>query len=95
MNILLTADETRAAEAFARRKGISGAIMMENAGVSVAEVIRKRFSPGETLVLCGPGNNGGDGFVIARELRRAGWRVRVAHNTSTQDSWDICLPACT
>ena len=80
MNILLTADETRAAEVFARRKGISGAIMMENAGVSAAEVIRKRFPPGETLVLCGPGNNGGDGFVIARELRRSGWRVRVAHD---------------
>lgn len=80
MNILLTADETRTAEAFACRNGISGATMMENAGVSVAEIIRKRFSPRETLVLCGPGNNGGDGFVIARELRRAGWRVRVAHN---------------
>ncbi|MCY4048045.1 MAG: NAD(P)H-hydrate dehydratase [Hyphomicrobiales bacterium] len=80
MNILLTADETRAAEAFACRNGISGATMMENAGVSVAGIIRKRFSPRETLVLCGPGNNGGDGFVIARELRRAGWRVRVARD---------------
>ena len=80
MNILLTADETRAAEAFACRNGISGATMMENAGASVAEVIRKRFSPKETLVLCGPGNNGGDGFVIARKLRCAGWRVRVARD---------------
>ena len=84
MNILLTANEARAAEAFAIRHGISGAAMMENAGIAVAETIRRRFPPRETLVLCGPGNNGGDGFVIARELRRAGWRTRIACDTNTR-----------
>ena len=51
---------------------------MENAGNAVADEIVKRWQPRKTVVLCGPGNNGGDGFVVARLLKARHWDVRVA-----------------
>ncbi|MQA65262.1 MAG: NAD(P)H-hydrate dehydratase [Alphaproteobacteria bacterium] len=58
--------------------GIKGERLMEAAGEGIARLIMERFAPAPVAVLCGPGNNGGDGFVIARHLVRAGWRVRLA-----------------
>lgn len=62
--------------------GLPGLALMENAGRRCAEEIHTRLTqlgaaPGPVVVLCGPGNNGGDGFVIARHLHNAGYAVRV------------------
>lgn len=75
---ILTAAETRAAEEVAFAAGLAVDEAMERAGGAVAEAAWRFAGPRETLVLCGPGNNGGDGYVIARWLRDRGVRVRVA-----------------
>ena len=65
-------------DAAAIKQGIAGIDLMENAGAAVTSTILGDFPPVDTVVLCGPGNNGGDGFVVARLLKEAGWPVRVA-----------------
>jgi hydroxyethylthiazole kinase-like uncharacterized protein yjeF len=74
---ILTVAETVAADKAAIAAGTPGATLMERAGAAVAEAITERFSPRPTVVLCGPGNNGGDGYVVARLLRAQGWEVWV------------------
>jgi len=75
---LLTPEEMARADAAAPVLGVSGPTLMANAGRAVARAIQWRFRPCRTLVLAGPGNNGGDGYVAARLLRQAGWPVALA-----------------
>ena len=76
---LLTAEEMSRAEQLAAASGMSTLTMMENAGRSVAEEVVRRYPRGSrVVVLCGPGNNGGDGFVCARFLRERGYHVRLS-----------------
>src|SRR5262245_10398005 len=68
---VLTAAEMRAVDRRTEEIGIPGEILMENAGHRVVDFLSERFSPiseRRMVVLCGKGNNGGDGYVIARQL---------------------------
>ena len=75
-DILLTKD-CGACDRHAAENGVSGERLMDAAGRAVAAAIRRRWAERPVLVLCGPGNNGGDGFICAAALREAGWPVRV------------------
>lgn len=74
---ILTVAQMTAADRQAIEAGISGAELMERAGAAVADAVIARYPVRPTVVLAGPGNNGGDGYVIARRLREAGWPVRI------------------
>ncbi|MEO6580712.1 MAG: NAD(P)H-hydrate dehydratase [Sphingomicrobium sp.] len=75
---ILTAAGMRAAEQAAINGGVSVETLMERAGAALAEAAWLFAGPIETLVLCGPGNNGGDGRVAARHLEARGMTVRMA-----------------
>ena len=68
---VLTAAEMREVDRLTVEAGIPGIVLMENAGDRVLECLRERFAPlaqQRIVVLCGKGNNGGDGMVIARTM---------------------------
>ncbi|MEK9754516.1 MAG: NAD(P)H-hydrate epimerase, partial [Rhodospirillaceae bacterium] len=77
-NAILSIEEMYRADALAVEAGISSLELMENAGQGIADAIQARWLPCPLIVLAGPGNNGGDGFVVARLLQEAGWPVKVA-----------------
>jgi hydroxyethylthiazole kinase-like uncharacterized protein yjeF len=75
---LLTPAEMAEADRLTIAGGTSGYALMATAGAAVAEIAARMVGGGDVLVVAGPGNNGGDGFVAASELTRAGFAVRVA-----------------
>ncbi|CUH84845.1 bifunctional ADP-dependent NAD(P)H-hydrate dehydratase/NAD(P)H-hydrate epimerase [Thalassovita mediterranea] len=83
MTELLTAAQMRAIEQAAIQSGeVTGLELMERAGTGVVEAIFEEWpaladGSGRAIVLCGPGNNGGDGFVVARLLAARGWAMEV------------------
>ena len=75
---IVTAAQMKTIEQTANESGLLYLQMMENAGRAVwAELARRFPQPGRLLVVAGKGNNGGDGFVIARVAAKAGWQVEV------------------
>lgn len=74
---LLTPEAIGRADQFAIAQGVSGATLMAAAGQAISDAIMARWARRPTAVLCGPGNNGGDGWVAACRLAHAGWPVRV------------------
>lgn len=75
---ILTAAQTRAAEGETIAAGTTIAMLMERAGAAVAETVLRMGSGRAVLILTGPGNNGGDGYVAARLLAERGVEVRIA-----------------
>ncbi|MBR3844538.1 MAG: NAD(P)H-hydrate dehydratase [Clostridia bacterium] len=87
--ILLTAQQMKQAEKTASQQGLSYSRMMDNAGSSAAKWIHQQFPMVEqekTVVLCGNGNNGGDGFVVARRFAQKGFSVSVVLLNGTPES---------
>jgi NAD(P)H-hydrate epimerase len=78
MKIVTAAEMREVDRATSQRFGVPSLTLMENAGTAVAEFVVSRYPPAERIgVICGKGNNGGDGFVAARKLHEAGRDVRV------------------
>ena len=75
---LLTPAQMGGADQAAEAAGVAGVTLMEAAGGAVAVAVSGRWSMRPVTVLCGPGGNGGDGFVAARHLASAGWKVKAA-----------------
>jgi hydroxyethylthiazole kinase-like uncharacterized protein yjeF len=81
------------ADAASPALGMPGPTLMANAGRAVARAVRSRFRPCRTLVLAGPGNNGGDGYVAARLLEQDGWPVSLAALAAPRAGSDAAVAA--
>ncbi len=83
---LFTAQQMRNADQAAADAGVSSLLLMENAGRAVAEAARRGWPDARRiLILCGRGNNGGDGYVAARHLLLAGLEITVLEHAHHQD----------
>ena len=78
---VLSSAQARAFDAFMGEQcSVPSLLLMENAGRAAASLLHERLAAGEprrVSIVCGLGNNGGDGYVVARQLARRGWAVRV------------------
>jgi hydroxyethylthiazole kinase-like uncharacterized protein yjeF len=81
---ILTAAQMRAAEQALIAAGTSAAQLMEQAGRGAGEWVHRLAAGRAVTVLCGPGNNGGDGLIAARHLQALGWQVSVSLALSVQ-----------
>ncbi|WP_428541208.1 NAD(P)H-hydrate dehydratase [Rhodopila sp.] len=90
---LLTPEQMARADQGAVELGQSGPALMEAAGRAVARAVMRHFGRCRVLVLAGPGNNGGDGYVVARLLRQQGWPVRVAALAAPREGSDAAWAA--
>ena len=90
---LLDPTEMGRADKAAIAGGVAGIELMENAGRAVARAVQRRFAPCRTVVLAGPGNNGGDGYVAARHLSANGWPVALAALAPPRPGSDAALAA--
>src|SRR5580658_9567215 len=98
--IRLTREQVRRIDRLAvERYHIPGAVLMENAAIAAANVAGEMIRPDSrtALILCGGGNNGGDGLAIARHLHNRGYNVRILLTTDpakyageAKINWDIC-----
>ncbi|WP_300647089.1 NAD(P)H-hydrate dehydratase [Paenalcaligenes sp.] len=100
MDSILDTEQMYAADRAAIARGISAYSLIDRAGVAAAEQIHVRWPTGKILVLCGPGNNGGDGYRLASQLHRWGRAVRVmeyapqrARSAEAQAHREQCLVA--
>lgn len=76
--LVLTRAQVRSVDRIAIEEyGLPGVVLMENAGRGCAELLRRQLPSGRVVICCGRGNNGGDGFVIARHLENAGINILV------------------
>lgn len=74
---ILTVAQMAEADRAAVERGAPTPVLMERAGEAVARAVRARYAHRAVVIWCGPGDNGGDGYVAARHLRRRGWQVVV------------------
>ena len=74
---ILSVSQMRSVDLGAIAGGVTGDQLMQAAGQAVSDAVQARWEKRAVVVLAGPGNNGGDGFVVARLLKKAGWPVTV------------------
>ena len=78
MKIVTAAEMRQIDRVTSERFGVPSLTLMENAGTAVAELVASQYPSAKRIgVICGKGNNGGDGFVAARKLHEAGKDVRI------------------